>query len=189
MCSVVTSCSCCRIACQMKSRLLFLCCCFFCCDCSYDNFSFIADLPVGKHEYKFHVDGQWIHDPSEPTTRNAMGTLNNVVTIDKADLDELDLDLDSPQQSYSSSPPGEYSQEVPEKFLPGVPPQLPRLLHQVPLNSEQDPRCDPTVLPTPDHVLLNHLYALSIKDGVMVLATTQRYQHKFVTTLLYKPVV
>jgi hypothetical protein len=29
--------------------------------------------------------------------------------------------------------------------------------------------CEPTLLPEPNHVMLNHLYALSIKDGVMVL--------------------
>jgi 5'-AMP-activated protein kinase regulatory beta subunit len=35
--------------------------------------------------------------------------------------------------------------------------------------------------------MLNHLYALSIKDGVMVLSSTQRFRKKYVTTLLYKP--
>ena len=47
--------------------------------------------------------------------------------------------------------------------------------------------CEPTLLPEPNHVMLNHLYALSIKDGVMVLSTTQRFKKKYVTTLLYKP--
>lgn len=47
--------------------------------------------------------------------------------------------------------------------------------------------CEPTLLPEPNHVMLNHLYALSIKDGVMVLSTTQRFRKKYVTTLLYKP--
>ena len=47
--------------------------------------------------------------------------------------------------------------------------------------------CEPTLLPEPNHVMLNHLYALSIKDGVMVLSTTQRFKKKYVTSLLYKP--
>ena len=47
--------------------------------------------------------------------------------------------------------------------------------------------CEPTLLPEPNHVMLNHLYALSIKDGVMVLSTTQRFKRKYITTLLYKP--
>ena len=36
--------------------------------------------------------------------------------------------------------------------------------------------CEPTLLPEPKHVMLNHLYALSIKDGVMVLSSTQRFK-------------
>ena len=47
--------------------------------------------------------------------------------------------------------------------------------------------CEPTLLPEPNHVMINHLYALSIKDGVMVLSATNRYRKKYVTTLLYKP--
>jgi 5'-AMP-activated protein kinase regulatory beta subunit len=63
------------------------------------------------------------------------------------------------------------------------------LLHlQVILNKDTPVQCDPNVLPEPNHVMLNHLYALSIKDGVMVLSATHRYRKKYVTTLLYKPI-
>lgn len=87
-------------------------------------------------------------------------------------------------------------------------------LHFITLVSSQ---CDPALLPEPNHVMLNHLYALSIKvrnqlwalrwtaidfksvlmtvsplalwqDGVMVLSATHRYKKKYVTTLLYKPI-
>jgi len=34
------------------------------------------------------------------------------------------------------------------------------------------------VLPVPNHVVLNHLYTLSIRDGVMALGTTSRYRKK-----------
>jgi len=47
---------------------------------------------------------------------------------------------------------------------------------------------EPSLLPEPQHVMLNHMYALSIKDGVMALSATHRYKKKFVTTLLYKPI-
>ncbi|ELV11679.1 5'-AMP-activated protein kinase subunit beta-2 [Tupaia chinensis] len=80
---------------------------------SHNDFVAILDLPEGEHQYKFFVDGQWVHDPSE---------------------------------------------------------------------------CDPALLPEPNHVMLNHLYALSIKDSVMVLSATHRYKKKYVTTLLYKPI-
>lgn len=59
---------------------------------------------------------------------------------------------------------------------------------QVILNKDTPVQCDPNVLPEPNHVMLNHLYALSIKDGVMVLSATHRYRKKYVTTLLYKPI-
>lgn len=68
------------------------------------------------------------------------------------------------------------------------PPILPPHLLQVILNKDTPVSCDPNVLPEPNHVMLNHLYALSIKDGVMVLSATHRHRKKYVTTLLYKPI-
>lgn len=44
------------------------------------------------------------------------------------------------------------------------------------------------MLPEPNHVMINHLYAMSIKDGVMVISSTQRFRKKYVTTILYKPI-
>lgn len=34
---------------------------------SHNDFVAILDLPEGEHQYKFFVDGQWVHDPSEVT--------------------------------------------------------------------------------------------------------------------------
>ncbi len=70
----------------------------------------------------------------------------------------------------------------------GLPPLLPPLLQQTILNEEQPVGEDSIILTEPNHVILNHLYALSIKDNVLVLAATHRYKEKFVTTLTYKPV-
>ena len=56
------------------------------------------------------------------------------------------------------------------------------------LNKDTPLSCEPTLLPEPNHVMINHLYALSIKDGVMVISSTQRFRKKYVTTLLYKPI-
>lgn len=44
------------------------------------------------------------------------------------------------------------------------------------------------VLPVPHHVSLDHAYALSMRDGIMGLATTVRYRTKYVTYMLYRPV-
>lgn len=43
------------------------------------------------------------------------------------------------------------------------PPILPPHLLQVILNKDTNISCDPALLPEPNHVMLNHLYALSIK--------------------------
>ena len=37
------------------------------------------DIPNGQHEYKYLVDGAWVHDHAQPTTFNSYGTLNNIV--------------------------------------------------------------------------------------------------------------
>ncbi|TPX32995.1 hypothetical protein SmJEL517_g03967 [Synchytrium microbalum] len=72
---------------------------------------------------------------------------------------------------------------LPTEPPPGLPPHLERVL----LNSGNMEHEDASILPLPDHVTLNHLYALSIRDGVMAVATTARYRRKYVTILLYKP--
>ncbi|KAF5897681.1 5'-AMP-activated protein kinase subunit beta-1-like, partial [Clarias magur] len=153
---------------------------------SQNNFVAIVDLPEGEHQYKFYVDGQWTHDPSEPAVANHMGSINNIIQVKKTDFEVFDaLMVDSQKCSdmsdLSSSPPGPYHQDayIPkqdEKFK--SPPILPPHLLQVILNKDTGISCDPALLPEPNHVMLNHLYALSIKDGVMVLSATHRYKKK-----------
>ncbi|RLV99958.1 hypothetical protein DV515_00009511, partial [Chloebia gouldiae] len=163
---------------------------------SHNNFVAILDLPEGEHQYKFLVDGQWTHDPAEPVVTSQLGTVNNIIQVKKTDFEVFDaLMVDSQKCSdmseLSSSPPGPYHQEpyvckAEERFK--SPPILPPHLLQVILNKDTGISCDPALLPEPNHVMLNHLYALSIKDGVMVLSATHRYKKKYVTTLLYKPI-
>ena len=61
-----------------------------------------------------------------------------------------------------------------KKQPPGLPPHLEKVL----LNSTTVSEEDNSVLHEPNHVTLNHLYACSIKDNVMALATTSRYRKK-----------
>ncbi|XP_018647628.1 putative 5-AMP-activated protein kinase, beta subunit [Schistosoma mansoni] len=108
------------------------------------------------------------------------------------------------------SPPGEYGRFIPTdiselrdistpvysrhmSITPGVrsqpqPPLLPPHLLQGILNMDTSAHCDPNLLPQPNHVIVNHLYALSIKDGVVVLSVITRFRQKFVSTLFYKPI-
>ncbi len=51
------------------------------------------------------------------------------------------------------------------------------------------PPTDPEVLPEPSsHVMLQHVYAQSIKDHLLVLATTNRYRKKCITIVYYRPI-
>lgn len=102
---------------------------------------------------------------------------------------QQDMDLASVGENgkLSSSPPGSYTRIPPRSIDPSaVPPILPPHLLQVILNNPD--KANATILPQPNHVMLNHLYALSIKDGIMVLSATHRFRKKYVTTLLYKPI-
>ena len=165
---------------------------------SHGDFYTIIDLPEGTHQYKFLVDGQWLCDMTEPRVENDIGSENNVVIVRSSDFEVFEaLAMDSLSTGHSKtglshSPPGEYAQNIPARFAPtgfhSGPPILPPHLLQVILNKEVPEHCEPTLLPEPNHVMLNHLYALSIKDGVMVLSSTHRYRKKYVTQLLYKPI-
>ncbi|GBP41419.1 5'-AMP-activated protein kinase subunit beta-1 [Eumeta japonica] len=157
---------------------------------SHGDFVTIIDLPEGEHQYKYFVDGEWRHDPTVKVIDNGMGSKNNMVTVKMSDFEVFQA-LAKDSEGISSSAQTEYSQEIPQskpwEKVSG-PPILPPHLLQVILNKDTPLSCEPTLLPEPNHVMLNHLYALSIKDGVMVLSATHRYRKKYVTTLLYKPI-
>jgi len=157
---------------------------------SHGDFVTIIDLPEGDHQYKFCVDGEWRHDPKLKNIDNDIGTKNNLVSVRKSDFEVFQA-LAKDIEEGGSTTQKEYSQDIPavkpwEKV--SGPPVLPPHLLQVILNKDTPLSCEPTLLPEPNHVMLNHLYALSIKDGVMVLSATHRYRKKYVTTLLYKPI-
>ncbi|XP_047507634.1 5'-AMP-activated protein kinase subunit beta-1 [Pieris napi] len=157
---------------------------------SHGDFVTIIDLPEGEHQYKYFVDGEWRHDPTVKVVDNGMGSKNNLVTVKMSDFEVFQA-LAKDSEGIHSSAQTEYSQEIPQskpwEKVSG-PPILPPHLLQVILNKDTPLSCEPTLLPEPNHVMLNHLYALSIKDGVMVLSATHRHRKKYVTTLLYKPI-
>jgi len=175
---------------------------------SDNDFVTILELPEGEHEYKFSIDGRWEYDLNEPSKDDGHNGRNNVVTVRKSDFEVMEaLQSDSilsnnqssnlnKQQSIDTdmarSPPGSYEQTWPptnQKEFPQTdkPPFLPPHLLNIILNKDTSAHYEPALLPEPNHVMLKHLYALSIRDGVMVLSTTTRYKQKFVTTCFYKP--
>ncbi|KAL5289088.1 PRKAB2 family protein [Megaselia abdita] len=157
---------------------------------SHKDFVTIVDLPEGDHQYKFFVDGEWRHDPKMKNVENDIGTKNNMISVRQSDFEVFQA-LAKDSEDAASNGQKEYSQDIPQskpwEKVSG-PPVLPPHLLQVILNKDTPLSCEPTLLPEPNHVMLNHLYALSIKEGVMVLSATHRYRKKYVTTLLYKPI-
>jgi hypothetical protein len=85
------------------------------------------------------------------------------------------------------SPPGSYEQlPFDESTIKNSPPSLPPHLLRALLNTAP-PTEDPSTLPLPHHVMLNHLYSLPRRnEKMMIVGITQRYKQKFVTTVLYK---
>ncbi|KAG9035650.1 hypothetical protein FRB95_010888 [Tulasnella sp. JGI-2019a] len=47
---------------------------------------------------------------------------------------------------------------------------------------------DNSVLPVPNHVVLNHLGTSAIKNAVLAVGTTTRYHRKYISTIYYKPI-
>lgn len=151
---------------------------------SHDDFTTVLSLPPGTHEFRFIVDGEVRCSTDFPTVLDSAGNLLNYVEVgppeDLPNLNEPAAEVED-DEAYSQNPP------PPSSFSDQEPPKLPPHLNKVILNSENVSN-DPSVLPIPHHVMLNHLYALSIRDRVMVLATSSRFKQKYVTTVLYKPV-
>ncbi|KAL2268557.1 hypothetical protein VTJ83DRAFT_3403 [Remersonia thermophila] len=67
------------------------------------------------------------------------------------------------------------------------PPALPGFLSKPILNVAAMRKDDNSVLPQPNHTVLNHLATSSIKNNVLAVSTTTRYKGKYVTTIMYKP--
>ncbi|XP_053675750.1 5'-AMP-activated protein kinase subunit beta-2 isoform X3 [Anopheles nili] len=157
---------------------------------SHADFVTIIDIPEGDHQYKFLVDGEWKHDPKLKNVENDSGFTNNLINVRQSDFEVFQA-LAKDSEDTGKDEAKEWGQDIPTARPWGKdsgPPVLPPQLLQVILNKDTPLSCEPTLLPEPNHVMLNHLYALSIKDGVMVLSATHRYRKKYVTTLLYKPI-
>ncbi|KAJ2367991.1 hypothetical protein H4S02_010186 [Coemansia sp. RSA 2611] len=161
----------------------------------------VIDLPVGTHCLKFIVDGKWRCSSRFIVAPDDHGNLVNYFKVEDvvqdAEREKEDNVEGLDAAAMSGSPPGEYGTVVPDlaklaRDAPGSrrnePPLLPPHLNQVLLNSADIRRDDPGVLPVPNHVVLNHLYACSIKDNVMAVSSTSRYRGKYMTSVYYKPV-
>lgn len=41
----------------------------------------VLELPPGRYEYQFYVDGKWRYDPAQPSAEDSFGARNNVLIV------------------------------------------------------------------------------------------------------------
>ncbi|WOL06793.1 SNF1-related protein kinase regulatory subunit beta-1-like isoform X5 [Canna indica] len=141
-------------------------------------------LPSGVYQYKFIVDGQLRYSPELPFVTDEMGSITNLLDVH----DYLPENVESISEFYSPpSPDSSYSWSSPsDEDFAKEPPIVPSQLHVTVLgmqNTDEAP-------PKPQHVVLNHLFIEkgSPSQSMVALGLTQRFQSKYVTAVLYKPV-
>ncbi|XP_073139142.1 SNF1-related protein kinase regulatory subunit beta-1-like isoform X2 [Henckelia pumila] len=147
--------------------------------------SILLILPAGIYRYRFIVDGNVRYIPDLPSEPDGMDCLCNLLDVHDYVPENLDSVTEfeappSPDSSYSQPFLGD------EDFAKDpmvVPPQLQSTV----LESEN---CKEIVTSSkPQHVVLNHLFVERgwSSQPVVALGLTQRFQSKYVTVVLYKP--
>ncbi|GFP94226.1 snf1-related protein kinase regulatory subunit beta-1 [Phtheirospermum japonicum] len=146
--------------------------------------SILLVLPSGIFRYKFVVDGEARYSPDLPSETDEIGHVCNLLDVHDYVPENLDsvAEFDAP-----SSPESSYTQIYPgdEDFAKDpmlVPPQL----HSSVLGLETHKE---TAASKPQHVVLNHLFMEKgqAAQSVVALGLTHRFQSKYVTVVLYKP--
>ena len=137
----------------------------------------MIQMPLGTHHLKFIVDNEWKCSDDLPTATDPQGNLINYLSVSNNTPTDEEL-----EQESNLSTNGTFSTDIPKYLehpstMAESPPLLPAYLSKVILNAQPD-ALDPTLLPVPNHVCLNHLYACSIRDNVVAVSSTNRYREK-----------
>ncbi|CAH9147274.1 unnamed protein product [Cuscuta epithymum] len=144
-------------------------------------------LPSGVYHYKFIVDGEVRYIAELPSVPDEMGRFCNILDVNQDNVPENLHSVSefeapaSPESTYDQAFLGE-EDFVKDPML--VPPQL----HLTVLDSENTDGTDASS--KPQHVVLNHLFVekeLPSSQSVVALGLTHRFQSKYVTVVLYKP--
>ncbi|KAK6925492.1 Association with the SNF1 complex (ASC) domain [Dillenia turbinata] len=134
------------------------------------DYSILLVLPSGIYHYKFLVDGEWRYIPDLPFVSDELGHVCNLLDVNVPE---------SPDSSYSQAFPAE---EDFAKEPVVVAPQL--HLTVLGMQNQQEESTS-----KPQHVVLNHLFIEKgwASQSVVALGLIHRYQSKYVTVVLYKP--
>ncbi|KAL6649830.1 hypothetical protein ACP70R_014054 [Stipagrostis hirtigluma subsp. patula] len=146
--------------------------------------SLLLVLPSGVYRYRFVVDGERRCLPDLPCETDAMGNAVNLLDVNDFVPESVEsvAEFEAPP-----SPDSSYSFQAPEeKDFAKEPPALPSQLHLGVLNSQNSEES----CARPQHIVLNHLF---IEKGwgahpLVALGLTHRFESKYVTVVLYKPI-
>ncbi|PRT56875.1 SNF1 protein kinase subunit beta-3 [Wickerhamiella sorbophila] len=160
------------------------------------KFTVVLKLAPGTHRLRFVVDGELRTSDYMYTATDSMGNLLNYMEVQPRNGLEywaVEEEEEVPEEEL------EYVQVIPEIFANiealdrlssqdfTTPPQLPPHLDGVILNANWNEKDNNSVLPIPNHVILNHLATTSIRHNVLAVASVSRYSSKYVTQILYTP--
>lgn len=170
------------------------------------TWSVLLDLPQGAHKLLFIVNDEMKVSEHLPMATDSFGNFVNYIevneTIDRSAIDQnysekvyeqynFDEEFPEPIYEYCSDEYPELLTLQPEELAYRdiePPPILPPQMDDVILNESTNEKIDSSVFPAPNHTVINHLAASSIKHNILSVATTVRYSRKFVTQLLYSPI-
>ncbi|KAL5707615.1 galactose metabolism-related protein [Ranunculus cassubicifolius] len=145
--------------------------------------SILLVLPSGIYQYRFIVDGDRRYLPELPCIADETGIVNNLLDVNDYVPENYEsvAEFEPPGSSDSS-----YGQAFPgEEDFAKEPVAVPPQLHLTVLGSQS-----PVEVSTkPQHVVLNHLFIEKgwASQSLVALGFTQRFQAKYVTVVLYKP--
>lgn len=161
------------------------------------DFSVKLNLPPGTHRLKFNVDGEWRTSDHMAVATDSSGKFVNYIDAFHSDSDltlkrENEAETAATEEFPARQPVEDWTNTIPSFMTPSeellksaamVPPSLPPHLEKVILNTSNERKDDHSVLPHPNHVVLNHLAASSIRNGVLAVSASTRYRKKYVTTI------
>lgn len=159
------------------------------------DFTIKLFLTPGTHRLKFNVDGEWKTNENMAVATDSSGNFVNYIEVlpSESDLtltrtDEAKEATDFPARRREEN----WTNTIPSFMTPSeellqspamIPPSLPPHLEKVILNTSNERKDDHSILPHPNHVVLNHLAASSIRNGVLAVSASTRYRKKYVTTI------
>ncbi|CAN1837587.1 SNF1-related protein kinase regulatory subunit beta-1 [Linum perenne] len=162
--------------------------------------SILLVLPSGIYHYKFIIDGEWRYTPDLPCVADEMGRVCNILDVNESRVlifsflqDYVPENPDSVSEFEApASPDSSYGNMLPsEEEFAKEPVIVPPQLHLTVLGMENsgEPVSTSSSPSKPQHVVLNHLFIEKgwASQSLVGLGLTHRFESKYVTVVLYKP--